>query len=95
MTTVERIADEFVGPLREAQAEPAATKSEIATNNKIIASQKLEIDRGAKRMAEQSQQEMDLNKRVNAKKTELTRIQNEFASVQSMFEALRKKLRAA
>jgi hypothetical protein len=86
------LADDFMKPLREAQTRLDQIKAEIVTNNKIIASQKLEIDRGTKRMAELSQQEMDLHKAIQAAKAELVRVQQATAHQQSLWEEYHNKL---
>ena len=92
MTTVERIADEFVGPLREAQRQLADLNAEIAVKRKELAAIESQCAVSAKALSDKSDELVAVTAAVNAKKAELVHTQTAHAAAEGAYDDTKRKI---
>jgi septal ring factor EnvC (AmiA/AmiB activator) len=86
------LADNFMAPLREAQARLEAVNAEIANKRKELAALEGECAVARKAMNDLGEQRIELQRAVNSQRTLLSQSQADLTNATAMFEALRKKV---
>jgi septal ring factor EnvC (AmiA/AmiB activator) len=86
------LAEDFMRPLREAQARLGQLKDEIANKRRELNALEGECAVARKAMNELGKQRIELQSAVNSNRALLSKSQSDLARAQSDFEALRKKV---
>jgi chromosome segregation ATPase len=86
------LAEDFMAPLREAQARLAQLRDEITNKRRELAALESECAVARKAMNELGAQRVELQSAVNGARAELTRTQNAHASLKGAYDELKKQV---